>query len=151
MNLPNLPAWLPSWVPIVVLIPLGLWALTMLLMPFSVIGVKSRLEGIEARLDEVQAEIRSLVLRLPESPAERVSYRQDRYDERATTIDQAYVQPPGARPPIPPAPRTNEFIPRRAVEPAATVRAEPATRAEELRADRPAPSPRAEPRLDWRR
>ena len=37
-----------------------------LFMPFSVFGVKSRLEAIEARLDEIQGEIRSLSLRLPE-------------------------------------------------------------------------------------
>jgi hypothetical protein len=150
MNLPTLPDWLPWWVPILVAIPLGLWVLCMLIMPFSVIGLKSRLEAIDARLDEVQGEIRSLALRLPESPAERVSYRQDYYDT-ATPIDQSYVQPAaaqpaGPRPPIPPQPRSNDFIPRRpAPEP---VRA---PRAEEPRTDRQPPSPRAEPRLDWRR
>ena len=35
-------------------------------MPFSVFGVKGRLDGVEARLDEIQAEIRALSLRLPE-------------------------------------------------------------------------------------
>jgi hypothetical protein len=149
MNLPTLPDWLPWWVPILVAIPLGLWALCMLIMPFSVIGLKSRLEAIDARLDELQGEIRSLVLRLPESPAERVSYRQDYYNESATPIDQSYVQP-AARPPIPPQPRTNDFIPRKppAVEP---VRAPRPLNADDPRTDRPAPSPRAEPRLDWRR
>jgi len=150
--LPNLPDWLPWWVPILVAIPLGLWVLTMLLMPFSVIGLKSRLEGIEARLDELHGEMRSLILRLPESPAERVSYRQDYYDDRASSIDQSYVQPT-PRPPIPPPPRANDFIPRTPTEPdrAPREREERPARPDELRADRPAPSPRAEPRLDWRR
>jgi hypothetical protein len=153
MTLPSLPDWLPWWVPIVIAIPLGLWLLTMLLMPFSVIGLKSRLEGIEERLDELQSEIRSLVLRLPESPAERVSYRQDYYDDRAAPIDQGYVQPAGPRPPIPPQPRGNDFIPRRPADPApvAPTPEERLSRRDDQRGDRPAPSPRAEPRLDWRR
>jgi hypothetical protein len=149
MNLPTLPDWLPWWVPILIAIPLGLWALTMLMMPFSVIGTKSRLEAIDARLDELQGELRSLVLRLPESPAERIDYRQDYYADRAAAIDQGYVQP-APRPPIPPQARDNDFIPRRASEPKPQPPRTP-PRGEELRSDRPAPSPRAEPRLDWRR
>jgi len=48
-----LPDWLPWWVPLVLLVPTVLWALSFLFMPFSVFGVKSRLEVIEARLDEI--------------------------------------------------------------------------------------------------
>ena len=67
MTLPfTLPDWLPWWVPIVLLVPLLLYALAFLFMPFSVIGVKGRLDVIEARLDEIQGEIRHLALRLPE-------------------------------------------------------------------------------------
>jgi hypothetical protein len=152
MTMPSLPDWLPWWVPIVIAIPLGLWVLTMMLMPFSVIGLKSRLEGIEERLDELQSEIRTLVLRLPESPAERVSYRQEYYDDRATPVDASYLQSEPARPPIPPQPRANDFIPRKPSEPAPEPTPEERLiRRDELRADRPAPSPRAEPRLNWRR
>ena len=53
--------------PIVLLVPLLLYALAFLFMPFSVIGVKGRLDVIEARLDEIQGEIRHLSLRLPEA------------------------------------------------------------------------------------
>src|SRR3954471_9377829 len=68
MTLPiSLPDWLPSWVPIAVLVPALLYLLVFLLMPFSVIGVKGRLEAIEERLDEIQGEIRTLGLRMPES------------------------------------------------------------------------------------
>ena len=68
MTLPfTLPDWLPWWVPIVLLVPALLYVLAFLFMPFSVIGVKSRLEVIEARLDEIQGEIRHLALRLPET------------------------------------------------------------------------------------
>ncbi len=74
-----LPDWLPWWVPLAVLVPLLLYLLVFLLMPFSVFGVKSRLDLIDARLDEIQGEIRSLSLRLPE------------------------LGPGAARPPVPPA------------------------------------------------
>ena len=68
MSLPfTLPDWMPWWVPIALLVPAILYGLTFLFMPFSVIGVKGRLDVIEARLDEIQGEIRALALRLPEA------------------------------------------------------------------------------------
>lgn len=89
-----LPDWVPWWVHVAVLVAGGLFALLFLAMPFAVFGVKGRLDGIELRLDEIQAEIRSLSLRLPEPAG----------------MDDSYVSPPSdrygsARPPIPPAPR----------------------------------------------
>ena len=55
MSLPfALPDWVPWWLPLVLLLPALLYALAFLFMPFSVIGVKSRLEVIAARLDELQ-------------------------------------------------------------------------------------------------
>ena len=87
-----LPDWIPWWVHLVILLAALLFALLFLLMPFSVFGTKARLEGIEARLDEIQGEIRSLSLRLPEA-----------YD-----AGDDYVAPgtrASQRPPIPPAPR----------------------------------------------
>ncbi len=96
MNSPlPLPDWVPWWVHLVILLVGLLFLLLFLLMPFSVFGLKARLEGVEARLDEIQGEIRSLALRLPE-PSE---------------LQDDYVQPDprggrnGNRPPIPPAPR----------------------------------------------
>ena len=61
-----LPDWVPWWVHVGILAGLGLFALLLLAMPFSVFGTKARLETIEARLDEIQEEIRRLALRLPE-------------------------------------------------------------------------------------
>ncbi len=86
-----LPDWLPWWVPLAVLVPILLYLAVFLLMPFSVFGVKGRLELIEARLDEIQGEIRTLSLRLPD-PADPSPHRRD----------------PGGRPPIPPAPSPDE-------------------------------------------
>ena len=87
-----LPDWVPWWVHLVILLAALLFALLFLLMPFSVFGTKARLEGIEARLDEIQGEIRSLSLRLPEAYDPGDDYV--RPDQRAAQ-----------RPPIPPAPR----------------------------------------------
>ena len=63
---PTLPDWLPWWLALVILIPVAIYVLALLAMPFSVFGVKGRLEGVEARLDEIQGEIRALSLRLRE-------------------------------------------------------------------------------------
>ena len=133
MTLPfALPDWLPWWVPFVLLVPTLLYALAFLFMPFSVIGVKGRLDVLEARLDEIQHDIRLLTLRLPE-----VGHHVD-YDEvyQPEPAEQSRRAPNVVRPPIPPA-------------------------AHELEngvtgGDRPAPSPqtrpaRREPRLDWPR
>jgi len=64
---------LPWWLTLAILVPLALYALLFLAMPFSVFGVKGRMEAIEARLDEIQEETRSLAIRSPEpSSPERV-------------------------------------------------------------------------------
>lgn len=106
MNLPvALPAWLPWWASLVLLVAAALWGLAFLLVPFSVIGVKARIEGLEARLDEIQAEIRTLALRLPEHAA-AVPF------DAGYTIPQPRAEPSlgarrptgAARPPIPPLP-----------------------------------------------
>ena len=62
----TLPDWLPPWVQIVLTAAVILLLLMFAAMPFSVFGVKARLDLIEARLDELQGEIRNLALRLPE-------------------------------------------------------------------------------------
>jgi hypothetical protein len=150
----NLPDWLPWWVPLAMLVPALLWALSFLFMPFSVFGVKSRLELIEARLDEIQNEMRHMALRMPTGGATGPDYdevfpprTQERPPERVMS-----------RPPIPPA--RHELYDTRNFEPQDALTREP-----ELE-DRPPPPPnarparrhdvaprttRAEPRLDWRR
>jgi hypothetical protein len=142
MSLPfTLPDWMPWWVPIALLVPAILYGLTFLFMPFSVIGVKGRLETIEARLDEIQGEIRSLVLRMPEP-------------SRALDFDEVYAQdtPRRAaaptvpeRPPIPPASHELDEYDQ---PPDAGAR-QGFGRASSRPAPR-APS-RAEPRIDWPR
>ncbi len=128
-----LPDWVPWWVHLVLLLSALLFALLFLLMPFSVFGVKARLEGVEARLDEIQGEIRSLAMRLPEPYEPGLDYV--RPDERG-----------GQRPPIPPAPRRAEAS-RMETGRAETGRAEMG-RAEMGRAEARGSRPgRTEPRL----
>jgi len=104
MTLPfALPDWLPWWVPIVLIVPALLYLLALLVMPFAVLGVKSRLDAIDLRLDEIQGEIRSLSLRMREPSGGRA--------ER----DDLYVDPPDRarpRPPIPPAAPAGRAEPR---------------------------------------
>ncbi len=89
-----LPDWVPWWVHVAVLSLLGLFALMLLLMPFSVFGTKARLEAIEARLDEIQGEIRTIALRMPDSRA-------------AAPIPDApqTFRDPARYPPVPPPPQ----------------------------------------------
>ncbi len=64
MNLPfTLPDWLPAWAFLLLAIPALLFALAFLLMPFSVFGVKARLEAVEAQLDAVAEELRNMNFR----------------------------------------------------------------------------------------
>jgi len=140
MTLPfTLPDWLPWWVPIVLLVPALLYALAFLFMPFSVIGVKSRLEVIEARLDEIQGEIRHLALRLPE--VGRAADYDEIYAPEPTSARRA--APASTRPPIPPASHElDEETPRD--------RQGRSVRREADRGERSGGG-RSEPRLDWPR
>jgi hypothetical protein len=134
---------MPWWVGLVVLAPALLFGLAFLFMPFSVFGLKGRLESVEARLDEIQGEIRSLALRLPERPGDRGFVERphierdvvERVDRRER--DLRLAEPPPrrwaeeARPPIPPAPYPREVQdrppppPTRRVDPSRGSRAEP--------------------------
>lgn len=101
MTLPfALPAWVPWWLFFLVLALGVLYLLAFLVMPFSVFGLRGRLEGIEARLDEIQMEMRRLTLRLPDMAGN------GEYEEEPLALP----LPPGRwaaetrGPPIPPAP-----------------------------------------------
>ncbi|RKK02324.1 hypothetical protein EBE87_11530 [Pseudoroseomonas wenyumeiae] len=121
---------MPEWTGLLILVVGLLCAAAFLLMPFSVFGVKARLEAIEVQLDEIQAEIRSLALRLsePELPP-RPPITEDYIEPPASyAVSSSRDQAPRIVPPVPPPP----IFP-------------------DSRVARQAPSPRAEPRLDWPR
>ena len=95
MSLPfSLPGWLPWWAMIVVMVPVLIYALALLFMPFNTIGVKGRLDQVEARLDEIQGEIRALALRLAERGA---------MDRGGEMLAPTYREAARGMPPIPPA------------------------------------------------
>jgi hypothetical protein len=133
----SFPDWVPWWAQLLLLIVVIMLGLAFALMPFSVFGLKSRLDTLEARLDEIQGEIRTLSLRLPE-PGRRTAY-----DDEALAPAPVTRAAPAARPPIPPAawsPGSGEA--RRPIGTPPPARAEP-----ELY--RPsAPPGRTEPRID---
>ncbi len=135
MNL-TLPDWVPWWVPLVLLLPALLYGVAFLFMPFSVIGLKSRLEAIEARLDEIQTDLRHL------------SLRETRGNPTSADYDGVYVPPT-------PAPRRAEPVAERPPIPQALYD-------DDTPDDRPPPPPhtrpvrrmdppRQEPRVNWPR
>ena len=144
MNMPfALPDWVPWWVPLVLLVPALLYALAFLFMPFSVLGVKTRLELIESRLDEIQQEIRHLALRLPAGP------REVDFEDVYAPIQQTQRREVRAddRPPIPPAAQDlyDDHEPRERLAPS------PNTRPFQRQEPRIVQPQRSEPRLDGRR
>lgn len=162
----NLPDWLPWWVPLALLVPASLWALSFLFMPFSVFGVKSRLEVIEGRLEELQNDIRHMAGRFPSGVGPIHDY-DDVFPPRMPDPRPDRM----VRPPIPPARHELHNAPtperpgdRQPADRYADGQSEPPR--EPVLEDRPPPSPnarpvrrhdpaartaRAAPRLDWRR
>jgi hypothetical protein len=122
MNLPftlpfTLPDWMPAWAFLLLALPVLLYALVFLIMPFSVFGVKARLESLEAQLNDIHEEIRYLANR--SAPAARGFVADDQdYDtlpqfNRLKSTRPAPPPPPqAAPPPIPPAPLTPMVTPR---------------------------------------
>ncbi len=82
MTLPfPIPDWLPWWAPFILLVLALLYLLVFLVMPFSVFGVKGRLDLIEERLEEIQLELRMHGVR----PAERKALDED--ERKAPRMD----------------------------------------------------------------
>jgi hypothetical protein len=129
----SLPDWLPWWVPLAVLVPVLLYVAVFLMMPFSVFGLKGRLDLLDARLDEIQSEIRTLSLRLPDV-TEAPPRRRDA----------------AARPPIPPAAPSPSDLPRRPLAPRDSAEDWEDEPREAPRRGR-GPGERSEPRLGWPR
>ena len=89
LTLPGMPEW-SGLVALIVLLLAGCF----LLMPFSVFGLKGRLDAIETQLDEMRAEIRALLARQSDARPPR--------DWLPTPVDDDFVEPvPRAEPPPP--------------------------------------------------
>jgi hypothetical protein len=134
MNLPfTLPSWMPDWLFLLLALPVLLYTLAFFLMPFSVFGVKSRLESLEGQIDALHDELRLQALRnagvLPRSSTDLDAYEDVPNFQRLKT-NQRTPEPPRA----PPAPVTPVVASR------ARAPAPPALP--------PRPGRRMEPRLD---
>ncbi len=88
-----LPDWVPWWGQLIVIVVAILFGFALLMMPFSVFGLKGRLDFLEAQLDDIHAELRMLAMRLPE-PA--------RVAAREPVFEQVQARPPQDRAPAPP-------------------------------------------------
>lgn len=77
---------LPEWTGLVALLILLLLAVCLLIMPFSVFGLKGRLDSIEAQLDDLRAELRMMAARPPEA-------RRESWDAMPN-IPEPYAPPP---------------------------------------------------------
>jgi hypothetical protein len=171
MTIPtSLPEWLPWWAALIVLVPVVLYLLAFLAMPFSVLGLKGRLESIEARLDEIQGEVRAVALRLPERgmylseaprppipPAQRAAperweseyrepERRPRAQEQRAPERDDWQEPRRAPRPVPRVVADNDADDPAPPDPSAA----PARRPRHSE-PRPAPPSRTPPRLDWPR
>lgn len=120
MTLPlAIPNWMPGWLLLALAVPVLLWFLAFLMVPFNVFGVKARLEAMENELEELSEQIRVMQLRntgtSPNAPPSRNI--ESGYDElpNFAQLKRARAEPPMAaeepplmpnRPPIPaPQPR----------------------------------------------
>ncbi len=165
LNLPfTLPGWMPAWLFLLLALPALLWVLAFLLMPFSVFGLKARLEALEEQIDSLHEDMRTMNLRaaggLPPAPSDFAPYDDipafSRIKKAAVVHEEPILPPPR---PVQPAPRPVQPAPR-PVQPPPQVqpvpRAVPPLSARERLSPTPTPAPapapkpfrRTEPRLD---
>ncbi len=109
MTLPfAFPDWMPWWLQLIVAVAAIVVGLAFLAMPFSVFGVKSRLDALEARLDDMQSELRSLANRLPEpatGPYDTPAILRAATPPLARELAPPAPPPPAWEPPPAPPPR----------------------------------------------
>lgn len=79
---------MPEWTGLVALLVLLLLALCLLVMPFSVFGLKGRLDSIEAQLDDLRADLRMMAARPPEARLEN--------RDAAPPLPDPYAPPPAS-------------------------------------------------------
>ncbi len=100
---------MPWWIQLAILMVAILFGFALLMMPFAVFGLKSRLELIEAQLEDIHAELRMLATRLPD-----LARRTARPAEQEPVADEIMPRPRPARPrpqPVPVPPVLPEALP----------------------------------------
>jgi hypothetical protein len=121
----SLPDWMPAWGVLLVGLPLLLWVLAFLLVPFSVIGLKSRIDGLEAQIDALHEDLRIIGMRaagvLPPAPRTYSGYEEVPEFTQMKRAQQAAPPPPAAstgyapltaKREVPPPPRPRRAEPR---------------------------------------
>jgi hypothetical protein len=126
---------LPDWAALVLLVVGLTIVLAWVLMPFSVFGVKGRIEALEARLEVMHDELRQLNTRLAQGPAIRSTDFAMPAESPILRSDPLPAPEPRITPPIPPPP----VVPERSMRPPAALRPEPIV----------PQAARAEPKLSW--
>lgn len=113
MTLPfAVPDWMPGWLFLALAIPVLLWCLAFLMVPFNVFGVKARLEAVENELQELNEQIRVMQLRAAGTmQTTQATRNMETYDDlpNFAQLKRARAEPPPAqedprplkRPPIP--------------------------------------------------
>ena len=102
---------LPEWSGLAALCVLLLLAGCLVLMPFSVFGLKGRLDAIETQLDELRAEIRGLLARQAEPRPARDWAPPVQQDDFVPPVPRVDPPPlPLTQPPLPPTGRTEPRI-----------------------------------------
>ena len=141
MTLPfTLPDWMPGWLALALAVPALLWVLAFLMVPFSVFGVKARLETLESELESLHDELRIMQMRAAGiiTPPVRST---EHYDEVPNfgQLKRGHAATPFEEPPAPKRPPIPTPEPRG-----------PAPRDLSAFRDRPTPqrARRTEPRLD---
>jgi hypothetical protein len=119
MNLPFLPDWMPGWAILALAIPVLLWFLAFLLVPFSVIGLKARLEALEGQVESMHEDVRLMAMRasgaLPPAARHLDPYEDVPFNtlKRGRTEPVAEPEPSRFAPiptPTPSGPRANERL-----------------------------------------
>jgi hypothetical protein len=104
----TLPDWLPAWAFLLLAIPVLLYALLFLIMPFSTFGLKSRLDRLETQLEDIQEDLRALATRKPpraNRPLEEDPYEFPNFNRpKPARPPEPAPQPPPTFRPVAPAP-----------------------------------------------
>lgn len=131
MDLPfTLPDWMPDWLFLLLALPVLLYALAFLLMPFSVFGVKARLEAMEAQIDSLQDDLRMMAMRssgvLPPAAKQVETYEDLPNFGRLKRSQPGYAEAPDRAPvPTPVVAPRERLVPTPPPTPVRPVRREP--------------------------
>src|SRR5271155_3310342 len=92
-----LPDWMPAWMFLLLAVPVMLYLLAFLLMPFSVFGVKARIEALEAQIESLHEDLRTMSMRSSGGlPPSATNF--DKYDDvpnfgRLKNSQRGYIEP----------------------------------------------------------